>query len=139
MLRDAHYAWIMPLPLLGGCAGQQHRGSDVFVLKSDYGLAGGAIDAIHSVALTVDPELVLEDLAHQVPPYDTWAAVYRLRQAVGYFPASTVFVSVVDPGVGTSRGWVVARSAFSFLWTGATANIGMMTRGGSTAPPLASP
>jgi S-adenosylmethionine hydrolase len=50
------------------------------------------------------------DLTHEIPPYNIWEAAYRLRQTVPYWPAGTVFVSVVDPGVGTERKSVVLKT-----------------------------
>ena len=56
------------------------------------------------VAIGVSADLELFDLTHEIPAYDIWEAAYRLEQTVSYWPAGTVFVSVVDPGVGTDRG-----------------------------------
>ena len=50
----------------------------------------------------VSPDLKLFDLTHEIPAYNIWEAAYRLEQTVPYWPAGTVFVSVVDPGVGTT-------------------------------------
>lgn len=58
----------------------------------------------------VAPDLKLFDLTHEIPAYDIWAAAYRLQQTVPYWPAGTVFVSVVDPGVGTARKSVVLKT-----------------------------
>jgi S-adenosylmethionine hydrolase len=62
------------------------------------------------VAMGVSPELKLFDLTHEIPAYNIWEAAYRLQQSVPYWPAGTVFVSVVDPGVGTSRKSVVLKT-----------------------------
>lgn len=45
----------------------------------------------------------IEDLSHDVPPFDVWAGAWFLRAVVPYWPAGTIFVVVIDPGVGTSR------------------------------------
>ena len=45
----------------------------------------------------------LADLSHDVPPFDVWAGAFFLRAVVDYWPAGTIFVVVVDPGVGTAR------------------------------------
>jgi S-adenosylmethionine hydrolase len=58
---------------------------------------------MYGVALKVDPRLSIFDLTHDIPQYNIWEASYRLVQTVQYWPEGTVFVSVVDPGVGTSR------------------------------------
>ena len=79
------------------------------VFQTDFGLADGAVAAMKGVARGVDPALVLGDLTHEIPPFDVWQAAYRLHQTAPYWPPGTVFVSVVDPGVGTDRRAVVAR------------------------------
>ena len=80
------------------------------VLQSDFGMADGAVSAMYGVAYGVDPTLRICDLTHEIPPYDIWEASYRLIQTVGYWPAGTVFVSVVDPGVGSDRRSVVVQT-----------------------------
>lgn len=80
------------------------------VLQSDFGLDDGAVSAMRGVAAGVDPALAVADLTHNIPPYDIWEGSYRLAQVVGYWPEGTVFVSVVDPGVGSDRLSVVART-----------------------------
>lgn len=80
------------------------------VLQSDFGFADGAVSAMYGVALKVEPSLRVFDLTHEIPQYDIWEASYRLVQTVGYWPAGTVFVSVVDPGVGSTRRSIVART-----------------------------
>ena len=84
--------------------------NQLLVFQSDFGLVDGAVAAMTGVALTVDSTLRVYNLTHEIPPYDTFEASYRLLQAVPYWPAGTVFVSVVDPGVGSSRKSVVART-----------------------------
>lgn len=73
------------------------------VLQTDFGLDDGAVSAMYGVAKTVSPNLDIYDLTHNIPQYDIWTASYRLYQTVKYWPAGTVFVSVVDPGVGSNR------------------------------------
>lgn len=80
------------------------------VFQSDFGLADGAVSAMEGVALQVDPELKLYHLTHDITPYNIFEGSYRLFQTVNYWPEGTVFVSVVDPGVGTNRKSVVAKT-----------------------------
>ncbi|MBP2100193.1 SAM hydrolase/SAM-dependent halogenase family protein [Enterococcus rivorum] len=80
------------------------------VLQTDFGLGDGAVSAMYGVAHMVSDEVVVEDLTHDIPPYDIWVASYRLYQTVKYWPKETVFVSVVDPGVGSERRSVVAKT-----------------------------
>lgn len=82
----------------------------IVVFQSDFGLKDGAVSAMKGVAMSVSPELKLFDLTHEIPAYNIWEAAYRLEQTVPYWPAGTVFVSVVDPGVGTNRKSVVLKT-----------------------------
>lgn len=80
------------------------------VFQSDFGLSDGAVSAMHGVALSVDPNLGIYNLTHDIPQFNIWDGSYRLFQTINYWPEGTVFVSVVDPGVGTGRLSVVART-----------------------------
>jgi hypothetical protein len=82
----------------------------IVVFQSDFGLKDGAVSAMKGVAMGVDSSLKLFDLTHEIPAYNIWEAAYRLEQTVQYWPAGTVFVSVVDPGVGTDRKSVVLKT-----------------------------
>ncbi len=82
----------------------------IVVFQSDFGLKDGAVSAMKGVAMAVDTSLKLFDLTHEIPAFNIWEAAYRLEQTVPYWPAGTVFVSVVDPGVGTDRKSVVLKT-----------------------------
>ncbi len=82
----------------------------IVVFQSDFGLKDGAVSAMKGVANGVAPDLKLYDVTHEIPPYNIWEAAYRLEQTIPYWPAGTVFVSVVDPGVGTERKSVVLKT-----------------------------
>lgn len=81
------------------------------VLQSDFGHADGAVCAMYGVAESVAPALRICDLTHEIEPYNIWEASYRLIQTIDYWPEETVFVSVVDPGVGSSRRSIAARTS----------------------------
>ena len=81
------------------------------ILQSDFGYADGAVSAMYGVALGVSPTLRVFDLTHDIPQYDIWEASYRLIQTVSYWPRGSVFVSVVDPGVGSTRRSIAVRTA----------------------------
>lgn len=81
------------------------------VFQTDFGLVDGAVSAMYGVAYSVHPQLNIHDLTHDITPYNIWEASYRLIQTIRYWPRDTVFVSVVDPGVGSSRKSVVVRTA----------------------------
>lgn len=80
------------------------------VLQTDFGMSDGAVSAMYGVAYSVDSELKISDLTHDIPEYNIWEASYRLYQTIPYWPRETAFISVVDPGVGSDRLSIVART-----------------------------
>ncbi len=80
------------------------------VYQTDFGLVDGAVSAMYGVAYSVNPALKIHDLTHDITPYNIWEASYRLIQTINYWPENTVFVSVVDPGVGSNRKSVVVKT-----------------------------
>lgn len=84
--------------------------SKALVLQTDFGLKDGAVSAMKGVAFGVSNELKIFDLTHEIPAYNIWEAAYRLEQTAPYWPAGTVFVSVVDPGVGSERKSIVLQT-----------------------------
>lgn len=80
------------------------------VFQTDFGLVDGAVSAMYGVAYCVNPELKIHDLTHDITPFHIWEASYRLIQTINYWPEHTVFVSVVDPGVGSDRKSVVVKT-----------------------------
>lgn len=79
------------------------------VFFSDFGIDSGLVASMHGVAALVDPELKVCDATHLLPAFDIRAASFCLQYTVPYWPEGTVFVSVVDPGVGTDRKACVAK------------------------------
>lgn len=73
------------------------------VLQTDFGQMDGSVSAMYGIAYSVAPHLAVHDLTHNIPPYDIFAASYRLYQTVRFWPEGTVFVSVVDPGVSNDQ------------------------------------
>ena len=73
---------------------------------------------MHGVAFGVSPRLAIFDLSHENTPFDVWEAAYRLKQTAGYWPKGTVFVSVVDPGVGKNRKSVVVQTKSGHFFVG---------------------
>jgi len=80
------------------------------VLQSDFGVKDSAVASMKGVAVSVSRDLDIYDLTHEIPTYNIWEASLRLAQAAEYWPIGTVFVSVVDPGVGTERKSVVLKT-----------------------------
>ena len=80
------------------------------VLSSDFGTTERFVASMKGVALGVDPDLQIHDLTHHIEPFNVWQASYMLAGTIDYWPEGTVFVSVVDPGVGTERKSVVVKT-----------------------------
>lgn len=80
------------------------------VLLSDFGLKERFVATMKGVALTIDPNLRIFDITHDIAPYDIHEASYTLAHTINYWPKETVFVAVVDPGVGTGRPSVAVRT-----------------------------
>lgn len=81
------------------------------VLVSDFGTTERFVASMKGVALSVDRDLQVHDLTHHIEPFNIWQASYVLSGTIDYWPKGTVFVSVIDPGVGTERKSVVAKTA----------------------------
>jgi S-adenosylmethionine hydrolase len=78
------------------------------VLLTDFGTQDGAVSAMKGIAYGVSPELLISDLSHENP--SIFDGAYRLYQTEQFWPVGTVFVAVVDPGVGTTRLSVVMKT-----------------------------
>ncbi|GAA7759683.1 S-adenosyl-l-methionine hydroxide adenosyltransferase family protein [Helicobacter pylori] len=83
---------------------------NALILQTDFSLKDGAVSAMKGVAFSVNSNLKIFDLTHEIPPYNIWEGAYRLYQTASYWPQGSVFVSVVDPGVGTKRKSVVLKT-----------------------------
>ena len=86
------------------------------VLLTDFGTQDGAVSAMKGVAYSVSPDLLVSDLSHENP--SIFDGAYRLYQAEQFWPAGTVFVAVVDPGVGTKRLSVVLKTRTGHYFVG---------------------
>lgn len=75
----------------------------VIALLSDFGAADHYSGTMKGVILGICPEATLVDITHEVPPHDVETAAHELAACYHYFPPATVFLVVVDPGVGSGR------------------------------------
>ena len=73
------------------------------VFLTDFGLEDGFAGVMKGVALSINPEATLVDLTHYVEPFDILGGALILKAHYSYFPEGSIFVCVVDPGVGTER------------------------------------
>lgn len=79
------------------------------VLQTDFGLQDGAVSSMYGVAYGVSDAITVSDLTHGITPFNIFEGSFRLSQTVKYWQPGTVFVSVVDPGVGSKRLSIVAK------------------------------
>ena len=86
------------------------------VLLTDFGTQDGAVSAMKGVAYSVSQDLLISDLSHENP--SIFAGAYRLYQTEQFWPDGTVFVAVVDPGVGTKRLSVVLKTRTGHYFVG---------------------
>ncbi|OGS13567.1 MAG: hypothetical protein A2234_01610 [Elusimicrobia bacterium RIFOXYA2_FULL_58_8] len=84
--------------------------TNTIALLSDFGTADPFVSAIKGVLLSKAPGLAIIDITHQIPPQDIHTAAFYLMAAMPYMPKNTLFISVVDPTVGTGRGIIWART-----------------------------
>ena len=90
--------------------------SSVIALLTDFGTSDHFVGVVRGVILSINPSATIVDITHEVQPRQIRQAGYLLWAAYKYFPAGTVFLSVVDPGVGTRRRILAIRTAkYTFL------------------------
>jgi S-adenosylmethionine hydrolase len=82
----------------------------VLALLSDFGNSDHYAGAMKGVALSLCPEATLVDITHEIAPHDVLAGALELAASYKYFPAGTVFLVVVDPGVGSARHGIAAEA-----------------------------
>lgn len=75
----------------------------VIALLTDFGLRDTYVGELKGAILTVNPAATIVDITHDVPPQDVHAGAFLLGNAAPAFPQGTIFVAVVDPGVGGAR------------------------------------
>jgi S-adenosylmethionine hydrolase len=75
----------------------------LITLLSDFGIADYFVGAMKGVILSISPEARIVDITHEIPPQDIGAGAFTLFAVYRDFPARTIHVAVVDPGVGSSR------------------------------------
>jgi S-adenosyl-L-methionine hydrolase (adenosine-forming) len=75
----------------------------VIALLTDFGTRDHYVAAMKGVALGICPDAALVDVTHDIPPQDVTAAALELAACYSFFPPATVFLVVIDPGVGSAR------------------------------------
>lgn len=85
---------------------------------TDFGVKDGAVAVCKGVMLGIEPRLRIVDITHETPPYDIETAAEAIEQALPFYPAGTVVVAVVDPGVGSERKAMAALTRKGHLLVG---------------------
>jgi len=91
-------------------APQARSGRPTIVFMTDFGTANDAVAICRAVIWGIAPEVRLTDITHQVTPFQIEEAARFLEGVTPYYSAGTIFLVVVDPGVGTSRKAIVVKS-----------------------------
>ena len=86
------------------------KAAPIIVFMTDFGTLDDAVAICKGVMLSLAPSARIVDLTHEVPPYSIADGARFLARTSLYYPANTIFVGVVDPGVGTQRRTLIARS-----------------------------
>jgi len=88
----------------------------VIAFLTDFGLRDHYVGAMKGVALGICPDAALVDISHDIPAHDIAAGALELAASYRYFPPATVFVVVIDPGVGSKRRGIAAEAGdFRFV------------------------
>lgn len=87
----------------------------VIALMTDFGLGDGDVGVMKGVIAGIAPQANLIDITHDIAPQNVPSAAWILAAAYHYFPAGTVFVCVIDPGVGSSRGAIAVHAGEWFF------------------------
>jgi S-adenosylmethionine hydrolase len=80
----------------------------VIALLTDFGTRDHYAGTMKGVALSLCPDATLVDITHDIPPHDVLGGALELAASYKYFPAGTIFLAVVDPGVGSQRRAIAA-------------------------------
>src|SRR5215813_10450914 len=102
------FAILVLLLSLGAVA--QGKYPPTIVFMTDFGVVDDSVAICRGVMYSIFPEVRIVDLTHQVIPFSILDGARFLYGATPYYPAGTVFVVVVDPGVGSTRKAIVAKS-----------------------------
>ena len=87
----------------------------MIALLTDFGTTDYFVGSVKGVILAINPTATIVDITHEVPPQDIESGAFTLFAAHGAFPSGTIFVAVVDPGVGSERRPVIVSRAGQFF------------------------
>ncbi len=87
----------------------------VITLMTDFGTSDHFVGVMKGVILNINPQVRIVDITHAVPPQDVHGAAFLVNSAYRYFPAGTIHVVVVDPGVGGRRRAIICQTDTAYF------------------------
>ncbi len=87
----------------------------MIALLTDFGLSDFFVASLKGVILSINPSAAIVDISHDVPPFDIRAGGFLLSSCHRFFPGGTIFLAVVDPGVGSSRKIILVETGKYFF------------------------
>lgn len=100
----------------------------IITLLTDFGYQSHYAAVMKGVMLSLNPAVQLVDITHDVPPQDVFRGAWLLAEAAPYFPAGTIHLAVVDPGVGTERACAAAKLGDQFFVAPDNGLLGIVAR-----------
>ena len=97
-------------PASGDSSAAKSGAHPTIVFMTDFGTANDAVAICKAVMITIAPDARIMDITHQVTPFRIEEGARNLESVSPYYPAGTVFVAVIDPGVGTSRKAIIVKT-----------------------------
>ena len=87
----------------------------VITLMTDFGISDHFVGVMKGVILNINPKVRIVDITHAVPPQDVHGAAFIVNSTYRYFPAGTIHVVVVDPGVGSRRRAIICQTDTAYF------------------------
>lgn len=89
----------------------------IVTLTTDFGIKDHYVGVMKGVMLSINPDVLIVDITHQIPPQDIFGGAFTLRNFYRYFPQGSIHVAIIDPGVG-SRRKPIALKADGYIFIG---------------------
>lgn len=91
---------------------------DFVILCTDFGITSPFVGEMKGVISSINPSVKIIDFCHDIPPFSVKTASFLIKKSKKYFPKDSVWVCVVDPGVGSSRKGIVVKTAEEEIFVG---------------------
>ncbi|OGS60074.1 MAG: hypothetical protein A3J79_04665 [Elusimicrobia bacterium RIFOXYB2_FULL_62_6] len=117
-MKNIKYLLISAFILCATGASAADKKSNFVLFLSDFGTKDDSVSQCKGVVLSLNPETQVIDLTHEIPPFDTHFASFVLYDSAKVWPAGSVFLAVVDPGVGTARNPILLETKSGHFFIG---------------------